>query len=44
MDTELDMIAGGVPLNGLDLLSDAMGGSKVLNNLSFLFEFYQNRG
>jgi len=40
-EAELDTIAGG--LDGLQLLSRAMGGSTVVDNLWSLTELYQNR-
>jgi hypothetical protein len=42
-DAELDTIAGGGALDGLDLLSRAMGGSVVINNLIRKFDIYYLR-
>jgi hypothetical protein len=42
-DAELDAIAGGDALDGLDLLNRAMGGSIVINNLIRKFDIYYLR-
>ncbi len=42
-DAELDTIAGGDALDGLNLLSHAMGGSKVIDNLVRKLDLYYNR-